>query len=118
MFYAERSVEIFLHLIRLFSPSCGSVINPFAGPMTVALACLKTSRSCVSIEDSTPAMKYAIARLRVYATPTSTMEKLYTYVDEVDLTDSDTSETPVQVPVAKYKEASVLRIFSQHKAKP
>lgn len=95
IFPAERSIQLYTHLIRLFCPSEGSVLDPFGGPMTVSLACMKSSRSCITIDRSNPGRKYALGRLRVYATPDATMAKLATFVDDPEMVPS--TEVPNDV---------------------
>lgn len=96
IFPDERSTGMFMHIIRLFCPSNGEVLGPFSDPLTVSLACLQTSRRCVSISHGGPGLKYAVGRIRVFATPKATMEKLPIYIDDeapgVSVTTTDTQK--------------------------
>ena len=54
IFPEERSVDLFVHLLRLFSPPNGNILDPFGGPLSVSLACFKTNRTCTAIDGSEP----------------------------------------------------------------
>lgn len=94
IFQDERSVKLFTRIINLFSPNDGTVLDPFCGPLTTSLACLQTERSCIAMDSSGDAFRYAKSRLRIYATPQATMEDLETYCDPVDIT-PDIEITPL-----------------------
>lgn len=81
VFPEERSVDLFTHLLRLFSPPSAHILDPFGGPLTVSLACFKTNRTCTAIDGSEPGCRYAMGRLRIFATPEKTMNSLESYID-------------------------------------
>lgn len=94
IFPCERSVQLFSRVIRAFTPSEGSVVDPFAGPLTASIACMETGRSCTAISDHGDATKYAIGRLRILVTPNATMEHLAAYAEP--LAGSSDSDNPSQ----------------------
>lgn len=109
IFPTERSMHLFMHLIRLFSPSNGAVLDPFGGPLSVAIACLKTDRTCLTIQRRSPGLKYAVGRLRVFATPDATLANLESFVDEsVDTGQNGQNET---VPTGTEAEGSPLVVL-------
>ena len=81
LFPNERSVQLFSRIINIFTPTEGSVIDPFGGPLCTSLACLQTRRTCISMNAPSDEMRYAVGRLRVFATPNATMEHLEEYTD-------------------------------------
>lgn len=95
IFPAEKSVHLFSRVIQLFSPTDGSVLDPFGGPLTSSLACLQTGRSCTSIDTVSEALSYARGRLRIFATPNATMELLETYTHSTcDAHQPDPEQSP------------------------
>lgn len=92
IFPCERSVQLFSRVIRAFTPSEGSVMDPFAGPLTSSIACMETGRTCISMSDHGTSTKYAIGRLRIFATPNATMEHLGAYTEP--LPSSSASDNP------------------------
>ena len=91
LFPDEKNVELLSRIISIFTPSEGLVIDPFGGPLTTSLACLQTNRSCIKMDNSSEAMKYAIGRLRIFATPSATMEHLEMYTEPEGSKDSSTN---------------------------
>ena len=81
LFHDERSVDLFSRIIRMLTPPEGSCLDPFGGPLTTCLASLKTGRSCIAMDDTGDVFKFAVGRLRVYSTPSATMEMLDDYTD-------------------------------------
>lgn len=81
IFPGERSTDLFARIIKIFSPPNGSVIDPFGGPLTTALACLETSRKCTSMDAMSEAMRIARSRLRIFATPKASMADVDVYTD-------------------------------------
>lgn len=79
LFPAEKSSDLYSYIIRLLSPPQGTVMDPFAGPLTTALACLKTERRAVCIEHDSDSFPYALARLRIHAVPGATMSHMADY---------------------------------------
>lgn len=100
MYAAEKSVELYTHIVSMFSHDNGLVIDPLAGAMTTALACLKTSRKSICIEQDKELFRYAIGRLRVHAVPDATMEHHNHYSIEINgeyqqaTPESDDNSTP------------------------
>ena len=82
---SEKSIDLFNHIIKMLTPSGGSVIDPIAGPMTASISCLETGRSCVSIESDEECYKFALGRTRIYASPEATMEHLHLFVEPIDV---------------------------------
>ena len=77
------------------------MIDPYPGPLTTALSCLKSRRACVCISDDGKAFDYARGRLRIYASDSATMEDLDHFSRPVNSTlikkrsiDSIDSQTP------------------------
>lgn len=87
LFPTERSISLHKDIVRLFTPCEGSVMDPFGGALSTALACLNTGRSCTIMDDTSEALDYAIGRLRIFATPTATMAHLHIYTDVPTPTD-------------------------------
>lgn len=85
IFPDERSHDLFMRIIKMFTPPEGSVLDPFAGPLTTAIACLKTIRSCVSMDKPSDSLRYAKSRLRIFAIPKASMRDLGDYLDPVDV---------------------------------
>lgn len=83
LFPEERSVTLFQRIVTLLSPSGGSIIDPFGGALTASLACLNSGRQCISMDDRRDAFNFALGRLRIFATPSATMEMLDTYTETV-----------------------------------
>lgn len=50
-------------LIRMVTPSGGTVLEPFSGSGTTAEACLLERRSCIAIEKSSDYLPLTVARL-------------------------------------------------------
>ncbi len=88
---SEKSVELFSYIVRMLTPTGGSVIDPIAGPMTASISCLDTGRSCLSLEEDKDCYRFAIGRTRIYATTKATMENLEMYSEPIDV-DSIESE--------------------------
>ena len=85
----EKSVELFTRIIRLLAPIDGSTTDPIGGPLTSGLACLQTDRSCTIMEKLSNEFRFALGRLRVYATPDATMEHHSAYTDILDMSDEE-----------------------------
>lgn len=77
----ERSISLFSRIIRMLSTCEGSVLDPFGGPLTSALACLQTGRTCTYLDSSNDAFRFAQSRRRIFATPNATMKELDVYLD-------------------------------------
>ena len=84
-----KSVELFTRIIRLLAPIDGSTTDPIGGPLTSGLACLQTDRSCTIMEKLSNEFRFALGRLRVYATPDATMEHHSDYTDILDMSDEE-----------------------------
>ena len=82
IFPEEKSADLFTHIIRMLSPPGALVLDPFGGPLTTSLACIKSDRHCISINPDDCAMKFALGRLRIFVTPDVTMEHLDVYSEE------------------------------------
>ncbi len=102
LFPDERSVRLYSRIISTFSPPHGFVIDPIAGPLTTSLACLDTCRRCISLSPSDEALNFAVGRLRVYASPSATMQSLEMYSGPPSTT---IAETGVVQPFKKRKTA-------------
>ena len=74
LFPEERSVDLFSRVIRLLAPMEGALIDPFGGPLSTCLACLQTGRSCTAMDEDSNRFRFALGRLRVFATPDASME--------------------------------------------
>lgn len=107
IFPHERSVSLLSRIIRMFSPSEGSVMDPFGGPLTTALACLQTGRKCTSMDSDSDAFRYAQSRLRIFAVPNATLKELEIYADP--MTDHDSDQNPSQGTVATEDTANTAR---------
>lgn len=59
----EKNVDLIHELVDLFSPLQGSVLDPFGGAFSTAVECMKSSRSCVSIEVDDRAHNTSVNRL-------------------------------------------------------
>ena len=75
----EKSTDLFAHIIKVFCPLDGLVLDPFASGLTTALACLKTGRRALCIDPSKNSFPYALGRVRVHVVPDATMESYETY---------------------------------------
>lgn len=109
IFPHERSTQLFARIINMFSPTQGSVLDPFGGPLTTALACLETSRTCTSMDYKGVAMQYSKSRLRIHAMPKATMADLEIFIDP-------SPSTPAICDDASAKEASSTPIKSKRKS--
>lgn len=63
----EKHPDIMCHLIQRYSPFGGTVMDPWAGPMTVGLSCITTGRKCHLIEENHEIYSAAVHRLRLNA---------------------------------------------------
>ncbi len=90
---SEKSIDLFNHIIKMLTPTGGSVLDPIAGPMTASISCLETGRSCISIESNADYFKFAMGRTRIYATPQATMEHLSMFVEPIDIDNIDLETT-------------------------
>ena len=45
-----KPIELMEHLVKLFSKSGATVLDPFLGSGTTAIACKNTNRKCIGIE--------------------------------------------------------------------
>ncbi len=75
----EKNCELVTRIVQTFCPFQGLVIDPFPGPLTTALACFKSKRSCISVSAKTDGFKYARGRLRIHAATNATLEELEDY---------------------------------------
>lgn len=47
---AMMPIAVAYRLIMLYSPDRGTILDPFAGSFTTAVACIRTGRQCIAIE--------------------------------------------------------------------
>ncbi len=66
---SEKSVNVLAEIIDLYVPPYGTVIDLFAGTMTLPIASLKTSRRCIAVEKDRQCFELAIARLADLCSP-------------------------------------------------
>lgn len=59
----EKNVDLIHELVDLFCPIQGSVLDPFGGAFSTAVACMNSSRSCVSLEADERAYRASFNRL-------------------------------------------------------
>ena len=89
---SEKSVEVFQHIITLFTPSNGAVLDPMAGALTAGIASLHTGRKCILLEKNPGLYKFAVGRLRIFATPQATMKSLGEYSGPIDVDALETED--------------------------
>lgn len=82
VFSDERSMNLLVNVIRMLSPPGGSVLDPFSGQLTAAIACLLTARPCITM-DSSEGMRFSVARLRIPVFPDTNMENFNNFIDPV-----------------------------------
>ena len=58
-----KPVKLVEHMIRLFSKECQTVLDPFLGSGTTAVAALRTKRKCIGIEINPDYMNIAKKRI-------------------------------------------------------
>jgi site-specific DNA-methyltransferase (adenine-specific) len=63
---SPKEVEHYRHLVRMFTPEGGTVLDPFMGSGTTGIACLNTERRFIGIEQN--AEYYSIAEKRLQDT--------------------------------------------------
>ena len=80
----EMNRDLLKYVINLLSPPLGSVLDPRAGVMEITLACLQNKRRCLSLEREKECYRFAIGRVRIFATPEAHMENLSAYVDPIE----------------------------------
>ena len=95
----EKNVEVVSRIIQTFCPYRGTVIYPFTGALSTALACLRIKRSCICIASDSGGDKsnYALGRLRVYASGSASMSELADYSRKVtteNIKDCNTNRSP------------------------
>ena len=83
IFSWEKNCELVTRIVQTFCPFEGVVVDPFPGPLTTALACLKSKRSCVSISSECDGFNYALGRLRIHAAGNATLEQLEDFSRQV-----------------------------------
>lgn len=72
----EKNVDLIHELVDLFSPIQGSVLDPFGGAFSTAVACMRSSRSCVALEADERVYKVSLERLlTVLRVPTKAISK-------------------------------------------
>ncbi len=76
LFSWEKNIEVVSRIVQMFCPFEGTVIDPYPGPLTTALSCLKSNRACISISADIDGLQYAKGRLRIHASKGATMEQL------------------------------------------
>ena len=69
-----KPVSLMEYLVRIYSPECGQVLDPFCGSGTTGVACMNTNRQFVGIDLSEEYCKIAIDRIKS-ASPT--MDRFY-----------------------------------------
>lgn len=84
IFSWERNHDVISRIVQTFCPFEGLVIDPHPGPLSSALACLKTRRKCISITPEYDDIKFAQGRLRIHASDAATMEELDIYSRVLD----------------------------------
>lgn len=57
-----KPIELMEHLIKLFSKVGSTVVDPFLGSGTTAVACMNTNRKCIGIELNEDYYNIAVAR--------------------------------------------------------
>lgn len=63
----EKSIELLTEILDIFIPGDGVVMDPYAGTLTTAIACMQSGRRCFSIEKDAVCFSEALARLRLQA---------------------------------------------------
>jgi len=63
LFVTQKPLELFERLILENSKEKGLVLDPFIGSGTTAIACLKTNRHCIGIDNNPDAIKLAEERI-------------------------------------------------------
>ena len=61
-----KPIKLMEYLIKLVSPMGGTVLDPFIGSGTTAIACLKLNRKYIGIEKEEEYVKIANARIKPY----------------------------------------------------
>jgi len=64
----EKSTLLISELLQTFSPDGGRILDPFAGTMTTAVACMAKKRHCTVIEPDIECYRLAVERLEGIAT--------------------------------------------------
>lgn len=96
----EKSVDLLAEILDLFVPEEGSVLDPYAGTLTTAIACMSSKRTCECIEKDPSCFREAHARLRLrvtgipfYETANQDTEARVSTVSRATTLDSDQSAT-------------------------
>lgn len=85
---SEKNAALYSHIIKMFSPTSGNVLDPLAGPLTTAIACLQTGRKCTCLEPNVEVFRYALGRVRVHAVPEATMVEHEDYSAKLTASDA------------------------------
>lgn len=59
----EKSIALLTEILDMFVPEGGYVMDPYAGTLATAIACLQSKRKCISIEKDPACFREAYARL-------------------------------------------------------
>ncbi len=85
----ELPILMLHELIDLFTPVDGSVIDPYAGTMTTAAACLQSGRRCTSIEKRKDCFEGALERLRLMAEPLDSIRTIPHTLPSITVSETD-----------------------------
>ena len=115
----EKSTDLYAHIIKMFSPTDGIIMDPLANGLTSALACLKTGRRSVCIDPSTVSFHYALGRLRVHVVPDVTMESHSDYSTIVNTTtEEDISDNEEATNIARIRRSSTDDVTPERSTRP
>lgn len=104
-------------LVDLFTPMGSVVLAPFTGTITTAIACLKTARSCISVERDESCFRSALDRLRKYFSRSWVLPTIQGSDDKHRQEEGSTSELPcneARVGLSKYTP-STSHVATKHK---
>lgn len=102
----RKPVRLLRYIVELYTQPGETVLDPFAGTGTTAVACLQLGRHCISIEQNPEYAKIARERIQKYAKTEPADVPLVAFEEPViDDTDDDEPLDEVE-PVSRRKRRS------------
>lgn len=68
-------------MLWAFLPVAGVVMDSFAGAVSTAIACINSKRGCISVKKDVDMYRFAVDRVKVFATPGPSNTDLDTFAD-------------------------------------
>ncbi len=70
---SEKPIPLLSEMVDLWVPPYGTVLDMYAGTLTLPIACIQTSRRCIALEKDKACFKSAVNRLISVCSPKFTM---------------------------------------------